>query len=190
MIESITATIPEVSSGIVWKDIPGYDGRYMASSLGEIMRCPFKHPNKLTGGYSVFPSKILKPEIKKNGYLHLQLTGTDGKNRTWTVHRLIGKTFLGATDGDGMVINHKDGNKTNNVLTNLELITASENKKHAFKIGLIPRKMNETQIAEIVKRYNAGETQRALAREFGVHYSTVFSYIKLYKEGKLEWVEL
>ena len=54
----------------------------------------------------------------------------------------------------------------------------------------IPRKMDETQIAEIVKRYNAGETQRALAREFGVHYGTVFSYIKLYKEGKLEWVEL
>lgn len=182
-IESITATIE-------WRHIPGYEGRYMASSLGEIMRCPYKQPNALTGGYSVFPSKILKPELKKNGYLSLQLTDADGENKTWTVHRLIGKTFLGAMDNDGMVVNHKDGDKTNNVLTNLELITSSENKKHAFKIGLIPRKINETQIAEIVKRYNAGETQRALAKEFGVHYGTVFSYIKLYKEGKLEWVEL
>lgn len=162
----------------------------MASSLGEIMRCPYKQPNALTGGWSVFSSKILKPELKKNGYLSLQLTDADGENKTWSIHRLMGKAFLGAIDGDGMVINHKDGNKTNNVLTNLELITSSENRKHAFEIGLIPRKINETQIAEIVKRYNAGETQRALAKEFGVHYGTVFNYIKLYKEGKLEWVEL
>lgn len=162
----------------------------MASSLGEIMRCPYKQPNPLAGGCSIHPSKILKPELKKNGYLSLQLTDADGENKTWSVHRLMGKAFLGAIDGDGMVINHKDGNKTNNVLTNLELITSSENRKHAFEIGLIPRKINETQVAEIVKRYNAGETQRALAKEFGVHYGTVFNYIKLYKEGKLEWVEL
>ena len=185
MIESITATIE-------WRHIPGYEGRYMISNFGEVMCLPRFQKNQLTGSDSFFPSRIMRPRKNKYGYMQIVLTGKKehGESKTWCVHRLMGKTFLGAEDGDGMQINHKDGDKTNNRLDNLELITPSENSLHAFDIGLRPRKLDEEQIAQIIHRRLDGVPRREVAIQFGVHPSTVDNYMKDYKKGKIEWLEI
>jgi NUMOD4 motif./HNH endonuclease. len=102
------------------KDIKGYEGLYQASSIGKI--------KSLVGRYSNV--EFLKEGVTKAGYKTVSLC-KDGRRTSKSVHRLIAETFLGNSKLD---INHKDGNKSNNNIENLEYVTKSENIKHAIKI--------------------------------------------------------
>lgn len=98
------------------KDIPGYEGIYRASSSGKI--------------YSI---RTWKERVTINSiYLTITLSNK-GINKMFTVHSLIALTFLGDRP-HGMHINHKDGNKHNNNIENLEYVTRSENSKHAYRV--------------------------------------------------------
>lgn len=97
----------------IWKVIPGYDGRYWASDQGRI-RGPM--------------GKVLRPG-RCRGYLIVNIHGAG----TIAVHLLIARTFLKNTNEQ---VNHKDGDKHNNALTNLEWVTRSENQQHAVRNGL------------------------------------------------------
>ena len=95
----------------IWKDIEGYEGAYQISNFGRIK-------NKI---------KILSPQINNCGYLRIIL-----KNKHYSIHRLVALAFLPNPENKPQV-NHIDGNKTNNYVTNLEWVTASENQKHNYK---------------------------------------------------------
>ena len=78
--------------------------------------------------------KILKPVLQKNGYLTVSLN-KNGKSKTVHIHRLVAETFL--TNPDKLPeVNHKDGNKLNNCVENLEWCTSKENVQHSLEIGL------------------------------------------------------
>lgn len=109
----------------LWKDIPNFEGLYQASTNGKIR--------------SLYKDKILKQEISKNGYCKIMLC-KDKKRKLFSVHRLIAKTFLNDYDNN-LQVNHKDGNKQNNHIENLEMVTAKENIRHSFKNKLqVPKK--------------------------------------------------
>lgn len=74
--------------------------------------------------------KLKKTPLDNNGYPHTNLW-KDGKGKTFQVHRLEYAAFFPEEDLDGYVINHIDGNKENNMLSNLEKVTYQENNKHA-----------------------------------------------------------
>jgi len=76
----------------------------------------------------------LKPD-KRTGYVRVSLRARDGKLLREQLHRLIGREFLGP-HRKGAQINHLDGDKTNNHVTNLEWTTPQENVKHAWRVGL------------------------------------------------------
>ena len=121
----------------IWKDIPDYEGLYQASNLGNI--------------------KSLKKNIilRQNGdnYGYMQVILYNGETRkTGKVHRLVGKAFIENPENKPQ-INHKDGNKKNNHVSNLEWLTNRENKKHAINTGLtvMSPKTREAQIASIGK---------------------------------------
>jgi len=121
----------------IWKDIPDYEGLYQASNLGNI--------------------KSLKKNIilRQNGdnYGYMQVILYNGETRkTGKVHRLVGKAFIENPENKPQ-INHKDGNKKNNHVSNLEWLTNRENKKHAIDTGLtvMSPKTREAQIASIGK---------------------------------------
>lgn len=103
-----------------WKDIEGYEGDYQVSNFGRVKS--FKRD---------FNGKILKVR-KNNGYGMVDLRNKELKKHFLLVHRLVAKYFLNNIEGKDYV-NHKDGNKLNNHVKNLEWCTHSDNMKHAYK---------------------------------------------------------
>jgi len=115
----------------IWKDIPNYEGLYQASNLGRIKsleRFNYKGHHNL--------ERILKQTKCKNGYYYVALC-KDKKVKSIPVHRLIAITFLDNSN-NLPCINHIDGNKSNNKISNLEFCTYSHNNKEAYKLGLKP----------------------------------------------------
>ena len=112
-----------------WKDIVGYECLYRVSDKGEV--------KSLGKGKSTNPMhSIEKPVTKKmkNGYYQVKLF-RDGERKHFSVHRLVAAAFVENTQSFPQV-NHIDGVKTNNCSTNLEWVTASQNVKHSFDVGL------------------------------------------------------
>ena len=96
----------------------------------------------------------------------------DGKKKTYRLHRLVLMAFDPRDDMDSLEVNHKDGNKKNNKLENLEWCTSSENQIHAYKTGLQkPRrgsasnlsKLSEDDIKKIFELREQGYTQQQIA---------------------------
>lgn len=112
----------------IFKDIAGYEGLYQASNYGNIK--------------SFYTNKIIIGSITKNGYYTISLV--KGKNKiSKSIHRIIAATFYGDSNLD---VNHKDGNKLNNHIGNLEYVTKSQNIRHAMLNGLLVQ--NTKKIAE------------------------------------------
>lgn len=90
--------------------------------------------------YSRISHKFLKP-CDNNGYKTVTIV-LDGKHKRFSLHRLIAETFIYNPE-DKPCVNHKDGNKANNSVDNLEWCTHKENSNHAVKTGLITNKHAE-----------------------------------------------
>lgn len=124
------------------RPIPGYEGRYSASKCGRI----FAHPNVSRG-----TGRWLKAATERCGYLYVGLC-KEGVVKKYKVHRLVALAWLGAPAQDGLQINHIDGVKANNAVENLEWVTASANRKHAFAAGLqvVSEKQREASRRNII----------------------------------------
>lgn len=111
----------------IWKDIKGYEGRYQISNLGRVksLKRVIKRVVKGKDFFKTEQEKILKPHKNSHGYL---CCGLEGKKIN--VHLLVGRAFIEESK-KGFVFNHKDGNKMNPALENLEIITHAENCIHA-----------------------------------------------------------
>lgn len=109
----------------IWKDIKGYEGIYQVSNLGNVKSLNFHREKK---------EKLLKPKLTKDGYFETTLF-KEGKCKFIRTHRLVAMAFI-ENPLNKKEINHKDGNKLNNNISNLEWVTSSENQKHAYKLGL------------------------------------------------------
>lgn len=107
-----------------WREIKGYEGRYSVSTLGRI---------KSNGGKKKLNKHIMKARKQNSGYSVVNLW-KGGERKTFTVHRLVLSTFT--KDYEDMDVNHKNGNKRDNRLINLEWCTRKENMEHAYKTGL------------------------------------------------------
>ena len=114
----------------IWRDIKGYEGLYQISNLGRVKSLGRKSYSNVC-----LKDKILNPALEcKNGYKRVCLC-KDGKEKRIKVHRLVAQAFIPNPDNKP-IINHKDGNKLNNSVDNLEWISRSDNVKHAYQIGL------------------------------------------------------
>lgn len=113
-----------------WKPIPGYEGYYEASTLGNIRNVP-RIVNGRWGPYRL-RQHILKTNDVRHGYLQVKFSIDNHKEQP-LVHRLVAKTFIPNPQGLPQ-INHKDGNPSNNAVSNLEWCTASENSLHRCRV--------------------------------------------------------
>lgn len=83
--------------------------------------------------YSVSTGKIIKSRKQPNGYMAVSLRDAEGKNVFRMCHRLVAETYLASTRSEGLIVNHKDLDKTNNHVSNLEWCTYQYNTEHYVK---------------------------------------------------------
>lgn len=107
----------------IWKDIKDYEGLYQVSNLGRVKS--LSRIAKLRNVVRKVPERLLKPTIGGRGYLYVGL-GKEGKTNRIAVHILVAKTFIENTLNLPF-INHKDEDKTNNCVDNLEWCTPKYN---------------------------------------------------------------
>lgn len=151
---------------MIWVDV---SEKYECSNEGHIR-------NKKT-------KRVLKEFIGKDGYMRTQFDG-----KTQTIHRVIAKAFLPQETGK-VFVNHKNGDKQDNRVENLEWCTRSENVKHAYDNGLIkPKtgsnngrcKLSENDVKYIKENYRRGDKEfgaKALAQRFGVASQTICAVV-------------
>jgi len=156
--------------GEKWLPIAGFEGWYEISNLGRVKR--------VNGDNSAVAGKILNPWNRKD-YAGVSLY-KDGIESSFNVHKIVTATFLGPCP-EGKEVNHIDGDKANNKLSNLEYATHSENMLHAFSSGLLTRKgeknssskLTESDVHEIRRLFVEGIKPSPIALVFGVHSSTI-----------------
>lgn len=132
----------------IYKDIPGYEGLYQVSNMGNVKSLNYNHTGK---------EKLMKPGINTNGYYRVTLH--NGKNKTTKkVHQLVAMAFLGhKPDGTHkVVVNHIDNNPLNNHVDNLEITTQRINTMiHKIDVGVsLHKKTNKWRAQLIINKKN------------------------------------
>lgn len=144
-----------------WKQSNFADGRYIISNLGRVINCT-------TGGF-------VKPIINNSGYY--KLTNSFSKENCY-IHREVAKLFI-STIPEGFIVNHKDGNKLNNSVYNLEIISQSDNIKHSLQTLRHGRiKLFNSDKDNIIKLLKENVKVSRIAELYGVHKSTMGKFIK------------
>jgi hypothetical protein len=159
-----------------WMEVKGYEKLYEVSNYGNVRSFVRKK------------GELLIPNVNNRGYYKIYLYKKGCKRKETPIHRLVAKHFL-PNYFKGAHINHKDGNKLNNYIDNLEWCTLSDNIKHAittlsrhaFRNGEVnlKSKLTNEQVLEIRQKYSTGNTSyKKLSAEYGVYKSTIGRIVK------------
>ena len=136
---------------------------------------------------NLITGRTLKPDTNRTGYLRVTLS-RDGKTKRFFIHRLVALHYLPNPE---MLkeVNHIDGNKTNNDVSNLEWNSSSQNKKHAVENGLGTGSgrtyMTESQVHDVCILLEKGTKYGEISKLVGVSYNAIC----LIKIGKC-WKEI
>ena len=159
----------------MWKSVRGYEGLYEVSNLGRVRSLK----RATTSGV------VLKQAMKR-GYMHVCLS-KENRPSTKSVHRLVAEAFI-ANPMDKPVVNHLDGDKTNNAVSNLEWATYSENELHSYIVlgkkpnrpwNGKPRKFaRKLSYADATAIIESKRPSRELAAEYGVSKTTILNIRK------------
>lgn len=159
-----------------WRAVEGWP--YEVSDRGRVRRSE-------PGSNVTFPGKVLAQHKYGKGYLHVTLH-MDGGRKTFPVHRLVARAFIGAPE-DNQQINHKNGDKKDNRPKNLEWVSPGENMKHAYDTGMRDAargesaggaKLTADEVREIRERFGEETNKTALGRKYGVTRQTIGKIIR------------
>lgn len=158
------------SNNEVWKDIKGKLG-YQVSNLGRVRSKDRKvtHKNETVQPWK---GKILSQSLDSAGYPTVQFQH-NSKHSMRMVHRLVAETFI-ENENQYSQVNHIDGDKTNNTVSNLEWVNHSMNQRHAVKTGLKKTKLKYHDIVNIKRMYEVdGYLQKEIAEIYNVDQSHI-----------------
>ena len=110
----------------IWKDVPGYEGLYQVSNLGEIKSLP--HDVIRNNGRKYRVNGLIKAQISNNGYKMVSLH-KEGKGRLFMVHILVSLAFIPNSENKPF-IDHINTNRADNRVTNLRWVTRLENERN------------------------------------------------------------
>ncbi len=161
----------------IWKEGLYWEGLYEVSNMGRVRNIQRWVKSK-GPGKKLLPVVIRRLQLNRYGYPVACLNGKE-KPVLKSVHRMVVEAFIGPIP-DGMQVNHRDGNKQNNHLDNLEICTHSQNQLHRHRVlgqnngENHPRaKLKEEDVHAIRSMAAEGITQQALADRFGVDRTAV-----------------
>ncbi len=155
----------------IWRDIKGYEGYYQVSNKGGI-KAVDRTITRSDGVKRFYPESLKSPHVNNRGYVIVGLS-IDNIKVNKKVHRLVAKAFIPNIENKPQ-INHRDANKENNNVDNLEWCTNYENCKHAHENGL--RKI------EVLKGEDSNLTT--------TKKKTVIAMRKLYKQGGYSYQDM
>lgn len=153
----------------IWKDVVCYEGYYEVSNFGRIRTAP--HSRKGIQGEYIQKSIIRKPYLSKIGYPVLNLS-KDGVIKTKYIHRLVAEAFIDNPQ-NLPVVNHKDGNKENNNVSNLEWVTQRNNILHRFKTLGQPLPKENIYVEFDGEKISVSD----LARKFNLSRHTIYNRV-------------
>ena len=155
------------------QDIKGFEGLYAVTEDGKVWVYPNKNNNRNLHG-------LWMKQQPHKGYLSVHLK-KDGKIFPRLVHRLVAETFIPNSENKPQVNHkHEDGDKTRNLVSNLEWATNKENSDHSFSSGICKKPLTSGEVIEIRKicQFNSC---RKVALAYGIHPSTIWEINKGYK---------
>ena len=132
----------------VWKDIENFS-KYQVSNLGNI-KSKERYTKAKNSEIIHRKAFLLKGFVNKKGYKQVTLYDDNGKPKTMRVHKLVALTFI-ENENNLPQINHIDGNKLNNEVSNLEWISNYDNMQHAIKNGLIDQELRKENMSKLGK---------------------------------------
>ena len=150
-----------------WVDINGYEGKYQVSDMGNVR----------STNQGQHHDKVLTERLGTHGYNRASLS-SGGIVREYRVHRLVAQAFIDNPDGKEN-INHINGIRNDNRVSNIEWCTKSENAIHAYETGLHRKlygKLDESDVLSI-HALSMDYSYRDVGMMFGVGSSTVYSIV-------------
>lgn len=152
------------------KEIPGFEGRYSVDENGSVL--------------NIKRNRLASIKFSKNtGYYGVSLTNSEGVRKFPSIHRLVALTFIPNPENKREV-NHKDGDKSNNHISNLEWATPSENIRHAYRSGLMVGQRGEVMHsaclsnAQVLEIFKSSLSNRELATLYNVDYFVIYQIKK------------
>lgn len=165
----------------IWKDIKGYEGLYQCSNLGNIRSLDRYIPWK--NKYTQFKKgQPIIPRQNKNGYLQFALN-KNGKRKMAYIHIIVAETFID-NKNKLKTVNHKDGNKLNNCIDNLEWCSYSDNNKHAYtelkrqKVIIGGKRKKIYLINIITNNVTVYSSINEASRNIGLSHTQIIRYLK------------
>lgn len=161
------------------KRVKGYKGRYFVTKDGRVWSAPREWEVGM-GKIRKHDGKWLRQQLDKSGYFTVKLC-SEGNVRLNFVHRLVADAFL-PKKKNKYHVNHIDGIKTNNHVSNLEWCTPRENAQHAAKLGLLntargeasgSSKLSDSDVAKVRSLHSQGIKQKEIASMFDVCPTTI-----------------
>lgn len=113
------------SRGERWRPVVDYEGLYSVSSHGRVRS--ERNTTRSRKGAIIQPGDT-------HGYRLVALSAPGYARKTWLVHRLVAEAFIGLPPCDGAQTNHRDGNRSDNRVENLEWVTPRENREHGYEV--------------------------------------------------------
>ncbi len=165
----------------IWKNIPGCQGFYQASNLGRI-----RSIDRIACNGRKVIGRVLKPYTDKYGY-YQNIVSIDGNSKVSPAHRFVALAFFPIDNPEKWVVNHKDGNKQNNKIDNLEWTTVIENCRHAHRTGLVNHtaennpatKLKNSDIINIRNSWKPRVvTFKHLSQKYSVSISTIRNIVR------------
>ena len=135
----------------IWKDVDGWEGFYQISNFGQVRSLDrvISYTANSSNCSKLFKGRILKQYIDEDGYCRISFIRR-GHQKVYGVHRLVAEAFI-LNPENKPTVNHKDGNKSNNNVSNLEWATYKEQNDHAVKIGLRSKETSYPAVSASLK---------------------------------------
>lgn len=165
-----------------WRPIAGYEGHYEVSDYGRVRSLYREQEFFVRWGMAVmrFPAREMKISATTKGYLYVGLS-KDARPKKHLIHRLVMAAFVGESS---MEVNHKDGNKSNNHISNLEYCTSSENNRHRSRV--LGKVIGSSNTASVLteKDIPAIRADTRMLKEIAADYGVSLQAIWLVKKRK------
>ena len=157
----------------IFKDVKGYEGYYEISNLGRVRSTSYKG------------KKILKPAVTKNGYLNV-IFCINQKKEHKLVHRLVAEAFI-PNINNYSTVNHKDEDKLNNCVENLEWLSVENNNRYSNS-----KMLTKEKVLQIPSLIDQGYTQLEIAKYFNVSRRAIQSILRgeHWKDLRIDFTKL